>query len=542
MEESSELKLTDDGAQEIDSLKLRLQEAEELLHAIQSGEVDALVVNAGEGEKIFTLSGADQIYRVFLNSMAQGAVVLGLDGMITYCNSSFANLLGLPIQLIIGKDMRSFVVEADRSFYEDRAGQAVLMPCSAELGLRASSGDRIDTLISFTSMPSNPKNIVCMIVTDLRPQKRSMEALRESREWFQVLADSMPHIVWTSDAQGHATYFNRRWYEFTNRTQELNPNDPDDITAILHPKDLSNYQALWERLVHDPQPFHMECRIKKAAPQSYRWHLIQGLPVTNKGGMSLQWICTCTDIHEQKSTEQELARSNDELAQFAFVASHDLQEPLRKVMNYVGVFVAKYQDLVDESGHRYLNQILEGSRRMRDLIQGLLTLSRVGHENLEAETLTMSQVLDDVLSDHAGRIAEAGAKIEVQPLPRLKMPRSELYQIFSNIIGNSLKFKRDEVPLQVFITATHLDHDDLELMIQDNGIGIEGEYLEQVFVPFKRLHTQNKYPGAGLGLAICRKIIERHGGRIWMESIPGRGTSVHLVFPSQLVVWNQERQ
>jgi PAS domain S-box-containing protein len=390
-------------------------------------------------------------------------------------------------------------------------------------------------------MPSDPRNVICMIVTDLRPQKKSMEALRESREWFQVLADSMPHIVWTTDARGRATYFNRRWYEFTRRTQEMNPADSQDIATILHVRDLPHYQALWARLVVEPQPFHMECRIKETATQSYRWHLIRGLPVTNKGGMSLQWIFSCTDIHEQKCTEQELARSNDELAQFAFVASHDLQEPLRKVMNYVGVFAAKYQDLVDESGRRYLNQILEGSRRMRDLIQGLLTLSRVGHENLEAETLVMSMVLDDVLNDQAGQISETGARIDVQPLPRLKMPRSELYQIFSNIIGNGIKFKRD-VPLQVLVLAKHMAHDDLELVVQDNGIGIESEYLDQVFVPFKRLHTQNKYPGAGLGLAICKKIIERHGGRIWMESILGRGTSVHVVFPSQLVVWNQERQ
>lgn len=541
MDKSSEINQADDSAQQIAALQQRLQESEDLLHAIQSGEVDALVINAGDGAKIFTLSGADAVYRVFLNSMEQGAVVLGLSGMITYCNASFASLLGLPIQLIMGKDFKSFVLEADQGSCEEQMRKAAIMPCSVELGLRDADGHRIDTLVSFNSMPSDPGAVICMIVTDLRPQKKNLEALRESKEWFQVLADSMPHIVWTTDAHGHATYFNRRWYEF-NRIQETARDTCQDLTAILHAKDLSFYQALWARLVDDPHPFHMECRIREAATQLYRWHLIQGLPVMNKGGVSLQWICTCTDIHEQKCIEQELARSNDELAQFAFVASHDLQEPLRKIMNYVGIFTAQYQDLVDETGRRYLNQIAEGSRRMRDLIQGLLTLSRVGHEKLETETLDMAAVLDNVLSDLSTLIVQAGVRMEVSPLPGLRMPRSELYQILSNVIGNAIKFRRDDVSPQIIVHAARTAHDDLDFKIKDNGIGIESEYLEQVFVPFKRLHTQNKYPGAGLGLAICRKIIERHGGRISMESELGRGTTVHVLFPAQLVVWKQEYQ
>ncbi|HET9240347.1 MAG TPA: ATP-binding protein [Oligoflexus sp.] len=541
MEKSSELNLSDESAQEVAVLQQRLQEAEELLHAIQAGEVDALVVNTEDGEKIFTLSGADEVYRVFLNSMEQGAVVLGLAGMITYCNSSFAGLLGLPIQTIMGKDLEGFVCESDRDSYRELSLKASVTPSSAELGLKGPAGDRIDTLVSFNSMPTSQRALICLIITDLRPQKKNLEALRESREWFQILADSMPHIVWTTDARGHATYFNRRWYEFNGRVPEKDSENDCDMAAIIHSNDLPSYDTLWTSLVHDPRPFHMECRLLAAASKLYRWHLIQGLPVTSRRGGALQWICTGTDIHEQKCIEQELARSNDELAQFAFVASHDLQEPLRKIMNYVGVFTARYRDLVDESGRRYLDQIVEGSRRMRDLIQGLLNLSRVGHENLESQTLDMSMILDDVLNDQAASISSAAAHLNVQALPKVKMPRSELYQIFSNVIANAVKFRREDVPLQISVYAVKSNEGDLDLTVQDNGIGIESQYLEQVFVPFKRLHTQTKYPGAGLGLAICRKIMERHGGRMRMESVVGLGSWVHVLFPAQMVLWNAQQ-
>lgn len=541
MEPSSDIKLAHESAREIAELQQRLHETEDLLHAIQSGEVDALVVNTEEGEKIFTLSGADEVYRIFLNSMEQGAIVLGPGCMITYCNSSFAGLLGLPIQFIMGKSMEEFIWDADKEGFRELSTKAIMASSSAELGLKDPSGQRIDTLVSFNSMPSGQGTLICLIVTDLRPQKKNLEALRESREWFQILADSMPHIVWTTDAKGQPTYFNRRWHEFNGLVPEKDGQQDRDMSTVIHAKDLPLYEALWASLVKEPRPFHMECRLQEAASKLYRWHLIQGLPVTAKPGGSLQWICTGTDLHEQKCIEQELARSNDELAHFAFVASHDLQEPLRKIMNYVGVFTARYRDLVDESGRRYLDQIVEGSRRMRDLIQGLLNLSRVGHENLESQTLDMLMILGEVLNDYAALISKLGARVDFAPLPQVKMPRSELYQVFSNVIGNAIKFRREDMTLQISVHAARSHEGDLELTVQDNGIGVESQYLEQIFIPFKRLHTQTKYPGAGLGLAICRKIMERHGGRMWMESSVGLGSLVHLLFPAHMVVWNEQQ-
>jgi len=229
-------------------------------------------------------------------------------------------------------------------------------------------------------------------------------------------------------------------------------------------------------------------------------------------------------VEEQlRATAADLARSNAELEQFAYVASHDLQEPLRMVASYTQLLARRYAGKLDSDADEFIGFAVDGAKRMQDLINDLLAYSRVGTRALELQLVDIQQLVDSVVADLSTAIAEAGAAVEAADLPILRGDPTQLRQLFQNLITNAVKFRGERPPL-IRITAERQDQW-WQFGLQDNGIGIEPQYLERIFVLFQRLHTRADYPGTGIGLAICKKIIERHGGRIWIESEPGQGTT-----------------
>jgi light-regulated signal transduction histidine kinase (bacteriophytochrome) len=235
---------------------------------------------------------------------------------------------------------------------------------------------------------------------------------------------------------------------------------------------------------------------------------------------------------------QEFQRSNQELEQFAYVASHDLQEPLRAIAGYTQLLVNEYRDRLDETALEYADFIVDGAKRMQQLIQDLLTYSRVGTRGQEFAPTDCNAVLQQALQNLQVAIADNQATITAEPLPTVNGDRNQLVQLLQNLIGNAIKFHRDEPP-HVYITAQKQDNDWL-FQIQDNGIGIKPQYLERIFEVFKRLHTRREYPGTGIGLAICKKIATRHGGRIWAKSESGVGTIFYFTIPLNLYERSQE--
>lgn len=225
---------------------------------------------------------------------------------------------------------------------------------------------------------------------------------------------------------------------------------------------------------------------------------------------------------ELKEANANLWRSNRELEQFAYVASHDLQEPLRAVNSYAQLITRKYQGNLDAKADKYLGYITEGATRMQQLINDLLAFSRVGTQGKSLESTDCEAVLRQVLDNLKIAIAENHALITHDPLPTVIGDEIQLIQLLQNLIGNAIKFRREELP-QVHISARQRDKEWV-FCVRDNGIGIEPEYFERIFTIFQRLHSKSEYPGTGIGLAVCKKIVERHGGRIWVESAPGEGT------------------
>jgi light-regulated signal transduction histidine kinase (bacteriophytochrome) len=342
----------------------------------------------------------------------------------------------------------------------------------------------------------------------------------------------------------------------------------------IHPDDRDRVAQVWQTAVETCSLYETEYRLR-VAPGVYHDFLARGVPVLEPDGTLREWVGTCTDITEAKQLEarrcqaetalqrakadlevkvqartlelqklnQELMRSNQELEKFALVVSHDLQEPLRTIRNHVQLLREEQQqeqpnpDLMQES----IDFVVEGSVRMQQLIRDLLTYARVGQGTIDFQ-VNCNIVLDQVLSNLGEAITQSQALISCEPLPILTADKTQLLQLFQNLISNAIKFcqgKQPQIDIGCIGVRTESpDRGDCWIKqaaqtewlfwVKDNGIGIQAQYLDSVFDIFKRCHPQQAYPGTGMGLAICKKIIEQRGGKIWMESIAGAGTTVYF--------------
>lgn len=226
---------------------------------------------------------------------------------------------------------------------------------------------------------------------------------------------------------------------------------------------------------------------------------------------------------ELEAQTEELERSNEELEQFAYIASHDLQEPLRMISSYTQLLAKRYKDQLDGDANEFINYAVDGANRMQVLINDLLSYSRVGTKGEEFSHVDLNSVLDAVKANLKGVIEETGAVIKYSKLPTVMADNSQMIQLFQNLIGNAVKFRREGVTPEIEITSKK-EGNLFRFVVKDNGIGIDKKYLDRIFVIFQRLHTKEEFPGTGIGLAICKKIVERHGGEISVESAEGKGS------------------
>jgi PAS domain S-box-containing protein len=241
-------------------------------------------------------------------------------------------------------------------------------------------------------------------------------------------------------------------------------------------------------------------------------------------------LASVVDIGARKQAEAELRRSNEELERFAYVASHDLQEPLRTVASYVQLLSRRYRDELDADAVDFIDFAVGGVRRMQQLIEDLLAFSRVGTRGSPLVAIDMGTAFESALASLHASLAESHATVTADPLPVVVADAGQLAQLLTNLIGNALKFRGAEPP-RAHVAAVR-DGRMWVVTVQDNGIGIAPEYFERIFVIFQRLHSREEYAGTGVGLAICKKIVERHGGRIWVESAPGQGARFSFTLPA----------
>jgi light-regulated signal transduction histidine kinase (bacteriophytochrome) len=330
----------------------------------------------------------------------------------------------------------------------------------------------------------------------------------------------------------------------------------------LHPDDRDATLRVWEKAVAGTAAYDVEFRIR-GRNASYRWFKVRGVPQKDETGTVTRWVGTCTDIDDRKReaehletlvrdrtallTEQQkaLASSNAELEQFAYVASHDLQEPLRKIQAFGDRLAKKYRAELGDQGKEYLDRMLASAGRMRVLIDDLLSLSRVTTRGRTFEPVDLAAVARDAVSDLEIRLAQTGGRIDIGPLPTLAAADpGQFRQLFVNLLGNALKFHKPDVPPVVIVSARRVDELPADaapppadsavwrVTVADNGIGFEQAYAERIFEVFQRLQGRTEYEGSGIGLAICRKIVERHGGAIAARGVPGTGATIVIDLPA----------
>jgi PAS domain S-box-containing protein len=360
-------------------------------------------------------------------------------------------------------------------------------------------------------------------VTDLVKARKQIE---ESEARLRQLADAMPQIVWTARPDGSVDYYNARWYEFTGFDRAK----VDGWEPVVHPEDVKRCDDAWRASIRDGEPFSLEYRIWDRHENRWRWFIGRALPVRREDGQIRKWFGTGTDIDEQKRVEDALRRANQDLEQFAYSASHDLQEPLRTIKIYGELLTKRYGPKLDGQAFEFLEYLRTGATRMEVLVGDLLAYTQVTLLDVAPEATDANEVLAATFASLAGAIKESGAQITSDPLPSPRIPRIHLQQLFQNLIGNAIKY-RDLNRTPVLHVSGQQERGSWIFSVRDNGIGIDPEYKEHIFGLFKRLHTADEYSGTGIGLAICQRIVERYHGRIWVESEPGEGSTFFFTLP-----------
>lgn len=371
---------------------------------------------------------------------------------------------------------------------------------------------------------------------EIRVEERTV-ALRKSEKNYRQLAETAQDIIITHNLDGQITYINRTGlelggYSFEEITQK-------NVVALVLPEDFSELaDRRARRMQGDEAVLRFEVGFLTKSEKIVPIEVVSSLMV--RDGEPNEILILARDISERKAAAralaeraEELARSNAELEQFAYIVSHDLQEPLRMVTSYLQLIEQRYADKLNDDGREFIGYAVDGTNHMKALINGLLMYSRVGTRGYPPAPINCEAILDRVLSTLQLTISDRQAVITHDPMPTVIADGFQLEQLFQNLVSNALKFNAGAAPAQIHIGVLQ-NNGGWRFWVQDNGIGIEPAYQKQIFDVFKRLHSRNEYSGTGIGLAICKRIVERHGGRIWVESEPGQGATFFFTLPANL--------
>jgi PAS domain S-box-containing protein len=367
-------------------------------------------------------------------------------------------------------------------------------------------------------------------------QRRAEAAMRQSQVMFQSFFEAAPDAVVAVEPGGLIVQANSQAARLFGYPHEQMLGRP--VEQLIPERFRQQHTAHRTGFVTAPRPRPMGSGLelfgRRKDGSEFPVDIMLG-PVWTADGLVV--LSTVRDITERVRMQQtlaehaaELARSNAELQQFAYVASHDLQEPLRMVASFTELLAKRYRGKLDTDADEFIHYVVDGAKRMQALIEDLLTYSRVGTRGRPFAATECDAVLDRVLSDLALALAETGGAVTRDPLPTVLADEPQLGQLLQNVISNALKF-RGPAPPRVHVTAAR-DGTHWRFAVRDNGIGIAPEHAERIFGMFQRLHARGEYPGTGIGLAVCKKIVERHGGRMWVESEPGRGATFYFTIPA----------
>ena len=395
-------------------------------------------------------------------------------------------------------------------------------------------------------------------VTDINVARLKLE-LSEKR--FRSMADFMPQFVWTANINGELNYFNKAVYDYSGHTEESIADA--GWLSIVHPNDADRNVELWSKSITEGTNFNFEHRFRNKNGE-YRWQLSRAVPLKDENGDIQSWVGISSDIHDQKDFAErlekmvnertellkkanaDLAKSNSELSQFAYVASHDLQEPLRKIRTFVSRIKNDAETSV-ELRDSYIDKINVSAERMSNLIKDILEFSSVGKTGEQKTAVDLNKIFSAILSDLEVEIQQKNAEIITDVLPVINAMPSQINQLFHNLLSNSLKFTNAHIKPIISISIETVMGINLpaelngnifinyhKIIFKDNGIGFEQQYANLIFTIFQRLHQKSLYKGTGIGLALCKKIIDNHNGFIYAESKENEGAAFFIYLPAEL--------
>lgn len=400
---------------------------------------------------------------------------------------------------------------------------------------------------------------ITIIGNDVTEQVLAKRKIQESEEHFRQLAELMPAKISIADAAGNVSYFNKHWLTFSGYTfEELRD---FGYHQIMHPDELEAFQQRLQNAAETSTDSVMEMRFKNKEG-AYIWHLNIASPVKDKNGKHTMWVGVTTEMQHQKEqreelehavlertaalsvANEELKKMNKELEAFAYVSSHDLQEPLRKIRTMAGRIMEKENENLSDSGKYYFHLMQNAAERMQTLIQDLLAFSRLSMAERKFENTPLNIIIEDVKNEFKETIREKNAIIEVKEICSVKIIPFQFRQLMHNLIGNAIKFSNPTIPPHIKISSININSSNIKvanlaantaychISIADNGIGFEKKFAEKIFEVFQKLHAKDEYAGTGIGLAIVKKIVENHNGNITVISELGKGTTFNIYIPA----------
>jgi PAS domain S-box-containing protein len=499
-------------------------------------------------EATLALSESRSRFKRLVDSNIIGVLFYDGDGTVVDANDAFLKTIALPRAdfhasgLSLSELSPPEHAERDERQWATLREHGVLRPVERDFLRR--DGTRVAVIVGAANFEGSSAQGVAYIL-DVSDRKRFELQLLDSETKFRKLNDLIPQLIWMCEGDGNAIHFNRRWFDYTGL--DLAQSQGWGWKQAIHPDDQERTVDAWNEALRTGNVYKLEYQLRRA-DGAYRWHLVEGLPLQGPDGGIQYWFGSCTDIHDQKLAEETLKRgqefletevakrtsalqdanaalkaSNQELEAFCYSVSHDLRAPLRGIDGFSQALVEDYGDVIDATGKEYLKYVRDGVQQMGRLIDDLLNLSRLTRAELRKQNVDLTALAQRTVERL--RRAEPGRDVEFRAEPESTAVADPglVAIVLDNLLANAWKFTARKPHAEIVFGRGPEKDGQPTFYVRDNGVGFNMAYYNKLFGAFQRLHSVREYAGTGIGLATVRRIVHRHGGRVWAESEPDKG-------------------